>query len=112
MPLWHQTLVFEDFTIHCAPKREEDRWVDADNTLHVVARRSLAAVFREGRVVVDLRNGCEVVVSCGELKLMAQQIVVRHGCGISTVNEADLLDVSALGAVAVHIYLDTPVFFY
>ena len=104
VPLWHQTLVFEDFTIQCAPKREENRWVDADNNLHVAVRRNLEAVFREGQVVVVV-GGREVVVPCGELKLVQQQIYVGHGCGIPLVNEADLLDVSALGAVVVHLYL-------
>ena len=104
VPLWHQTLVFEDFTIQCAPKREEDRWVDADHVLHVVVRRNLAEVFREGRVVVDV-GGREAVAPCGELKLVPQQICVVGGCGLPLVNEADLLDVSALGAVVVHLSL-------
>lgn len=102
VPLWHQTLVFEDFTIQCAPKREENRWVDADNNLHVAVRRNLEAVFREGRVVVDV-GGREAVVPACELKLVPQQVCVVGGCGLPIANEADLLDVSALGAVVVHL---------
>lgn len=103
VPLWHQTLVFDDFTIKCAPKNEENRWVDEDNNLHLLVRCSIVDVLSKGYVEVPVGSAKALIPSC-ELNVISPQIHVLNGWGIPVANVEDLLDVSALGPVFVHVY--------
>lgn len=105
VPLWHPTLVFDDFYIKCTPKIEENRWVDDENNLHVAVRRALTDVFQQGHVAVDL-GGRQVVVASADLKIAAVQTHVVPKCGIPCADSEDLFNVSALAAVVVHLYLE------
>jgi len=106
VPLWHPTLVFDDFYIKCTPKIEENRWVDGENNLHVVVRRTVCDVFDEGSVVVEIGSGRQVVIPSAELRIAAAQTHVTPKCGIPSADEEDLFDVSALASVVVHLYLE------
>ena len=105
VPLWHPTLVFDDFYIRCAPKPEENRWVDDDNNLHVVVRRAVCDVFAEGSVVAEIGSGRKVVIPSADLRISAAQTHVTPKCGIPSADEEDLFNVSALASVVVHLYL-------
>ena len=106
VPLWHPTLVFDEFSIKCAPKAEENRWVDDDNNLHVLVRRGVLDVFRAGRVVAELGCGLQLEIPARELTLASPQTHVTPNRGIPAADAEDPFNVSALASVVVHLYLE------
>jgi DnaJ-class molecular chaperone len=105
IPLWHHTLFFENLIVVCNPKTNSaDVWVDDTNNIHVSVNCKISNLLTDGKLVVtiDHRN---FTVNTSELGIITSQTYVLEGQGIPRPNTENVLDVSSVSDIVVHIHL-------
>lgn len=103
IPLWHDTLHFDDLVVVCTLKEEGETWLDENNNVHSVVRVPASEFLQRGEVVFHLGK-MDFVVQAADLKLEPVQKRVFPKRGIPKIDN-DILNVSELSDVVFYVHL-------
>ena len=103
IPLWHDTLHFDDLVVVCTLKEEGETWLDENSNVHTVVRIAASEFLQKGEVVFHLGKK-DFLVQASDLKLKPVQKHVFLKRGIPKINN-DILNVSELSDVVFYLHL-------
>lgn len=105
IPLWHHTLFFDDLIAVCAPKTENaDVWVDEHNNIHTSVYATVGSLLAAGSLRFDL-GPKHFTIPSAELGVTSTQTHVLHSQGIPLPDPENILSVSHLSDIFVHVHL-------
>jgi len=109
IPLWHRELTYDisnsDIRVECNPVLSDKHFIDEYNNLHIKLELKLLDIwnttdyeFAIGKKVFEFK--------IDKLLLKRYQIITLKACGIPHINRTQIYDVSVLGDIVIHIYIE------
>ena len=105
IPLWQHTLFFDDLIVVCTPKVDDsETWLDDMNNIHITVYRNVSNLLRMREISFPVAEHT-FTVQASELAVVALQTYVLRGRGVPSPNVDNVLDVSKVSDIVVHIHL-------
>jgi len=109
IPLWHRELTYDisnsDIHIRCNPVLNDNHFIDEYNNLHIKLELKLLDIWNKN--VYEFNIGKKVFeFRIDKLKMTQYQTITLRSCGIPRINRIKIYDVSVLGNVEIHIYIN------
>lgn len=109
IPLWHHKLMYDisnsDIQVECNPVLDDKHFIDEYNNLHIKLELNLLSIWNT--TVYEFNIGKKVFeINIDKLTIQHYQKVALKSCGIPRINKRQIYDVSVLGDIILHVYIE------
>jgi hypothetical protein len=109
IPLWHHELTYDnngrDVYVKCNPILPADIELDDSNNIHIYRTFNINDIWGKDTIEINVYNRI-YKIETKKITLQPNQEVYIPNSGISRVNTKNMLDISTLSAVFIHIQLE------
>lgn len=106
IPLWHNEISYDisntTLIVKCVPILPNNMYTDQYNNLHVNISILKTSLF-EKKYITTIINSEEYKIPVSKLYIKKNQIYIFGQCGIPSISQEDIYDISNLGSVIFHI---------
>tara|TARA_Y100000591_G_scaffold333091_2_gene373625 strand:- start:649 stop:1551 length:903 start_codon:yes stop_codon:yes gene_type:complete len=105
IPLWHKELVYKNITIKCIPETPKHITIDDNNNMHYKIFVDLSTIFLNQTLEINI---CDDIyyIPVERLYIKKYQIYRLEKCGISQINDSNILNIDSKSDIIVHIYIN------
>jgi len=109
IPLWHRKLTYDisnsDIHVECNPVLSDKYFIDEYNNLHIKLELKLLDIWNTTVYEFDIGKK-EFEFNINNLTMQHYQKITLTACGIPRINKIQIYDVSVLGDIVIHIYIE------
>lgn len=109
IPLWHHELTYDnngrDVYVKCNPILPDDIELDDSNNIHIYRTFHISDLWGKDIIEIDVYNRT-YKIETKKITLQPNQEIYILNAGISRVNTKNMLDISTLSTVFIHIQLE------
>lgn len=109
IPLWHHELIYDnngrDVYVKCNPILPDDIELDDSNNIHIYRTFKISDIWGKDIIEIDVYNRT-YKIETKKITLQPNQEIYILNSGISRVNTKNMLDISVLSTVFIHIQLE------
>jgi len=109
IPLWHHELIYDnngrDVYVKCNPILPDDIELDDSNNIHIYRTFNISDIWGKDIIEIDVYNRT-YKIETKKITLQPNQEIYILNSGISRVNTKNMLDISVLSTVFIHIQLE------
>lgn len=105
IPLWHKELVYKNITIKCIPETPKHITIDDNNNIHYKNFVDLSSLFCNQTLEINIDKDI-YYIPVERLYIKKYQIYRLEKCGISQINDSNILNIDCKSDIIVHIYIN------